>query len=75
MPCLPGGEAGCAPDGTVGVRYVDGLHFCTDVEFAGRGCTQPKYEAGERRGAASIAVGLIPSLQELVARNARSRLP
>jgi peptidoglycan/LPS O-acetylase OafA/YrhL len=73
MPCLPGGEAGCAADGTVGVRYVDGLHFCTDVEFAGRGCTRPRYEAGQRRAAASVAVSLIPSLQELAAR--RSGVP
>ncbi|HEY8216465.1 MAG TPA: acyltransferase [Acidimicrobiia bacterium] len=72
MPCLPGGEAGCARDGTVGVRYVDGLHFCTDADFAGRGCTQPRYEAGERRGAASIAVGLIQSLQDLAARRPRA---
>ena len=38
MPCLPGGEPGCDDDGTVGVRYVDGLHFCTDPEFSGQGC-------------------------------------
>jgi len=68
MPCLPEGEAGCSADGTVGVRYVDGLHFCTDPEFAGHGCVYARHEAGERRAAASVATGLIPALQELTNR-------
>jgi hypothetical protein len=65
MPCLPGGEAGCGRDGTVGVRYLDGLHFCTDPEFGGHGCVSPRDQAGERRAAASVATGLIPGLQRL----------
>jgi len=62
MPCLPGGEAGCDASSTVGVRYVDGLHFCTDPEFSGHGCIGARYQAGERRAAASVAAGLVPSL-------------
>ena len=62
MPCLPGGEPGCEGDGMVGVRYIDGLHFCTDPEFSGKGCRFARYQAGERRAASSVAVGLIPSL-------------
>jgi len=65
MPCLPGGEPGCEGDGMVGVRYVDGLHFCTDPEFSGKGCRFARYQAGERRAASSVAVGLIPSLTAL----------
>jgi peptidoglycan/LPS O-acetylase OafA/YrhL len=67
MPCLPGGEPGCDQDGTVGVRYIDGLHFCTDPDFAGHGCIGEHYQAGQRRGAASLAVDLVPSLQQLAA--------
>ncbi|MFI5046123.1 MAG: acyltransferase family protein, partial [Acidimicrobiia bacterium] len=33
MPCLPGGEPGCAADGTIGVRWVDGFHFCTTTQW------------------------------------------
>ncbi len=65
MPCLPGGEPGCEGDGMVGVRYIDGLHFCTDPEFSGKGCRFARYQAGERRAASSVAVGLIPSLTTL----------
>jgi len=68
MPCVPEGEPGCAPDGTVGVRYVDGLHFCTDPEFSGHGCIAEEHMGGERRAASSLAVGLVPGLQELVAK-------
>jgi peptidoglycan/LPS O-acetylase OafA/YrhL len=71
MPCLTGGEAGCAADGTVGVRYVDGLHFCTDPDFAGRGCELPRYQAGERRAAASVGIGLIRSLTTRAAATVR----
>jgi peptidoglycan/LPS O-acetylase OafA/YrhL len=67
MPCLPEGEAGCAPDGTIGVRYIDGLHFCTDPEFSGHGCIGEHYMGGQRRAASSLAVGLVTVLQELVA--------
>ena len=63
MPCLPGGEPGCEADGTVGVRFVDGLHYCTDADFAAHGCVGTEHQAGERRAAASLAVGLLPSLQ------------
>ncbi len=68
MPCLPGGEPGCDADGTVGVRYIDGLHFCTDPDFAGHGCIGEQHQAGQRRAAASLAVDLVPSLQQLAAR-------
>jgi len=62
MPCLPGGEPGCGSDGTVGVRFVDGVHYCTDPDFAAHGCVGVEHQAGERRAAASMAAGLIPSL-------------
>jgi hypothetical protein len=68
MPCLPEGEVGCALDGTIGVRYVDGLHFCTDPEFAGHGCIGEHHMGGQRRAASALAVGLVPVLQELVAK-------
>jgi hypothetical protein len=64
MPCLPGGEPGCDPTThTVGVRYVDGLHFCTDPAFAAHGCEGADHQAGERRAAAAVASGLLASLQ------------
>ena len=65
MPCLPGGEPGCAADGTIGVRFVDGLHFCTDPAFAAHGCQGVENQAGERRASAGIAAGLLPSLAAL----------
>jgi peptidoglycan/LPS O-acetylase OafA/YrhL len=65
MPCLPGGEPGCAANGTVGVRWVDGFHFCTDPAYAAQGCAGTEFQAGERRAAASVASGLLPSLQSL----------
>jgi hypothetical protein len=70
MPCVPGGEPGCDEQGTVGVRYVDGFHFCTDPDFAAHGCAGAAQQAGERRGAASIASDLVPSLQALSAGDA-----
>ncbi|HEV7732262.1 MAG TPA: hypothetical protein VGR62_08890, partial [Candidatus Binatia bacterium] len=64
MPCVAGGEPGCDPaTKTVGVRYVDGLHFCTDADFAAHGCVGAGNQAGERRAAAAVASGLISSLQ------------
>jgi hypothetical protein len=69
MPCLPEGEPGCALDGTIGVRYLDGLHFCTDPQFAWQGCSGEEYMGGRRRAAASLALGLVPGLQDLVATN------
>lgn len=66
MPCLQGGEPGCDPQQhTVGVRYIDGFHFCTDPAFAAHGCVGAEHQAGERRAAASIAAGLLPSLAAL----------
>jgi peptidoglycan/LPS O-acetylase OafA/YrhL len=65
MPCVAGGEPGCDPaTNTVGVRYVDGLHFCTDPAFAAHGCEGTDHQAGERRAAAAVATGLIASLQQ-----------
>jgi peptidoglycan/LPS O-acetylase OafA/YrhL len=73
MPCLPGGEAGCDAQHTVGVRWTDGLHYCTDPNFAADGCVGDEHKAGERRVAAAIAVQLIPVLQQLAARRPTQR--
>jgi peptidoglycan/LPS O-acetylase OafA/YrhL len=54
MPCLPGGEPGCAHDHTVGVRWVDGFHFCADPHWTGP-CRQ-KFRGGERRIGTAIAL-------------------
>lgn len=59
MPCAEPDEIGCRPDGTVPVRFVDGLHFCTDADFAARGCTRDEAAAGQRRAAAAIAETVI----------------
>jgi peptidoglycan/LPS O-acetylase OafA/YrhL len=64
MPCLTTGEAGCDRDGTVGVRFVDGLHFCTDPEFAARGCERSEDQAGQRRVAAAVAATVVAGLEE-----------
>jgi hypothetical protein len=61
MPCVAA-EPGC-DGGTVGVRYVDGFHFCTDPSFSAHGCVGVENQAGERRAAAAVATGLLPSLQ------------
>ncbi|HEX3456207.1 MAG TPA: acyltransferase, partial [Gaiellaceae bacterium] len=62
MPCLPGGEPGCDDsDHTIGVRWVDGFHFCTDPHWNGHSCV-PEDAGGERRAAAAIA-RQIPELQ------------
>lgn len=62
MPCVDPQEPGCDDDGRAGVRFVDGMHFCTDPEFATRGCTEPADAAGQRRAAAAIADELIEVL-------------
>jgi peptidoglycan/LPS O-acetylase OafA/YrhL len=62
MPCVDAGEPGCRPDGTVPVRFTDGVHFCTDAEFATKGCRAEEDAAGQRRAAASIAVDVIDTL-------------
>jgi peptidoglycan/LPS O-acetylase OafA/YrhL len=54
MPCLPGGEVGCDADGSIGVRWVDGAHFCTTPEWDGRTCIEAD-RGGERRAGAAIA--------------------
>ena len=61
MPCL-GHEPGCNTH-SVGVRWTDGFHYCTDPAYAARGCPQVGNQAGERRAAAAIATGLLPRLQ------------
>jgi peptidoglycan/LPS O-acetylase OafA/YrhL len=71
MPCLPDGEPGCNANDTVGVRFTDGFHFCTNPEFAGEGCLLDEQKGGQRRGAASIAAGLIPSLEALTSRDTK----
>jgi peptidoglycan/LPS O-acetylase OafA/YrhL len=70
LPCASGGEAGCA-NGTVSVRDPTdgGLHFCADPAFSFTGAPCPvKFAGGERRAAASIAYGLVLSLQALTAK-------
>lgn len=62
MPCVDPQEPGCDDDGKVGVRFIDGIHFCTDPEFATRGCTDPAEAAGERRAASAIAGKLLEIL-------------
>lgn len=54
MPCARADEAGCRLDGTVPVRFTDGLHFCTDADFPARGCVRPEAAAGQRRAATAI---------------------
>jgi peptidoglycan/LPS O-acetylase OafA/YrhL len=63
VPCVTGGEAGCRPDGTVPIRFVDGLHFCTDPDFAVHGCVDDAHAAGERRAASAIAEQMLPVLE------------
>jgi peptidoglycan/LPS O-acetylase OafA/YrhL len=67
VPCVAGGEAGCRADGTVPIRFVDGLHFCTDPDFATRGCVDDAHAAGERRVAAAIAEQVLPVLERELA--------
>jgi peptidoglycan/LPS O-acetylase OafA/YrhL len=63
MPCLAG-EAGCGSNHTVGVRWHDGFHFCTDPGFGKQlRCPNAGSRAGERRAAAAVAAGLLPSLK------------
>jgi peptidoglycan/LPS O-acetylase OafA/YrhL len=62
MPCVTRNEPGCDASGTVGVRYLDGYHFCTDPDFAAHGCIGTEHQAGERRAAAAIADAVIPVL-------------
>ncbi len=54
MPCLPGGEPGCDADGTIGVRYTDGFHLCTDPAWDGTNCS-PVHAGGARRVTAAVA--------------------
>jgi peptidoglycan/LPS O-acetylase OafA/YrhL len=58
MPCLPGGEPGCARDHTIGVRWVDGYHFCTDPNWNGHFC-QRNDRGGERRVGTAIALQIV----------------
>lgn len=59
MPCAEADEIGCRPDGTVPVRFVDGVHFCTDADFGAVGCIRPEAAAGERRAASAIGESII----------------
>ncbi len=63
MPCVAGGEPGCDAQGTVGVRWTDGFHYCTDPAFDAHGCLGAEHQAGERRASAALAAQLLPSLQ------------
>jgi len=63
MPCTTR-EAGCDAKHTVGVRWTDGFHFCTDPAYGTRGtCPDAASRAGERRVAAAIATELFSSLE------------
>ena len=55
MPCVNGGEPGCDAQNTVGVRWTDGFHFCTNIAFATEGCLVVEDQAGERRAAVAVA--------------------
>jgi peptidoglycan/LPS O-acetylase OafA/YrhL len=63
MPCVSPEEPGCDGSATVGVRFIDGLHFCTDPDFAAHGCQGAQHQAGERRVAAGIAEPLLQDLE------------
>jgi peptidoglycan/LPS O-acetylase OafA/YrhL len=71
MPCVSRSEPGCDAQGTIGVRYVDGLHFCTDPEFSAHGCEGKENQGGERRATAAVASGLLPSLATLATKSKR----
>ena len=66
MPCLPG-EPGCSKNNTVGVRWTDGFHYCTDPNFAAdlNACRRPSDQGGERRVAAGLAAALLPHLASM----------
>jgi len=66
MPCLPR-EPGCSTNHTVGVRWTDGFHDCTDPAFAAQknACPSPSDQAGERRAAAGLASGLVTRLASI----------
>ena len=55
MPCLHKNEVGCAEDGTIGVRFTDEFHFCSDPTYDGINCP-PEHSGGQRRVAAAIAL-------------------
>lgn len=61
MPCLSGGEPGCTADGTIGVRYVDGFHFCDDPAWDGTHCAIT-HAGGARRVAAAMASQIVELL-------------
>ncbi len=62
MPCIPGGEPGCAA-GLVNVRSpVDHFHFCALTDWPTDECPKAG-EAGIRRLVASIVVSLNDALQ------------
>ena len=68
MPCVASDEAGCRADGTVPVRFVDGVHFCTAPDFAqAKACKDPAMAAGERRAAAAIAAQVLPVMEQRLA--------
>jgi hypothetical protein len=74
MPCVAA-EAGCDAHGTVGVRFIDGFHFCTDPYFAAHGCEGVENQAGERRAASAVATGLLPSLHLVTTTDTRGPPP
>jgi peptidoglycan/LPS O-acetylase OafA/YrhL len=55
MPCLPGGEPGCADDGAISVRFRDGFHLCSNPRWGGTHCA-PQWAGGDRRAASAIAL-------------------
>ncbi|MEX2100856.1 MAG: acyltransferase [Acidimicrobiia bacterium] len=63
MPCLAGGEAGCDAQNTVGIRFTDGFHYCTDPDYAAHGCIGAEHQAGERRASAAVAAAIVEYFQ------------
>ncbi|GEM_PF-4085034 len=60
MPCVAH-EQGCNSSGTVGVRWPgdQGLHFCSDPDFAKHVVCPTTFAAGERRVTATVATAIL----------------
>jgi hypothetical protein len=64
MPCLPGGEPGCA-NHVIAVRDpVDHAHFCSSRDWQGATECPDAAQGGDRRVAAAIVASLVASLRD-----------
>jgi hypothetical protein len=64
MPCLPGGEPGCA-NHVIAVRDpVDHSHFCSSRDWQGATECPDAAQGGDRRVAAAIVASLVASLRD-----------